>query len=141
MNSELSKLNRLCKKQEEIYHQWAKKAGLTDTQFWVLYALCEAEKPLCQNAFCENWCYSKQTVSTAVANLEAAGLIRLDYAEGSRKQKDIILTKKGEAFCSANIRTLMQAEASALMGLEEAERETFFKVFDRFLSGLECGNP
>ena len=137
MNRELSRLNRLSKRQEEIYHRCAKRAGLTDSQFWVLYALCEVGKPLSQNTFCENWCYSKQTVSTAVANLEADGLLRLDYAEGSRKQKNITLTEAGEAFCDGNIRTLMQAESAALTGLDKEEREIFFKVFERFLFGIE----
>lgn len=137
MNRELSRLNRLSKRQEEIYHRCAKRAGLTDSQFWVLYALCEKENPLCQNSFCESWCYSKQTVNTAVSNLEKAGLISLAYAEGSRKQKDIQLTKKGSEFCDRYICSLMKAESAALMKLSPKEREAFFETLERFLNCLE----
>lgn len=137
MNAELSRVNRLVKKQEELYHQCAKRAGLTDTQFWVLYALCEEDAPLCQNSFCENWCYSKQTVNASVASLEKLGLLRLTYAEGSRKQKDITLTEEGEHFCDAHIRRLLRAESTALMHLSAAEREAFFKTLERLLDCLE----
>ncbi len=137
MNTELSRLNRLSKKQEELYHQCAKKAGITDTQFWVLYALCEAEHALCQNSFCESWCYSKQTVNTAVANLEKSGLICLSYKEGSHKQKNVKLTQQGEAFCDLHIRTLMQAESNALMRLPAQQREVFFRGLEQLLIGLE----
>lgn len=137
MNTELSRWNQLAKKQEEIYHECAKKAGITDTQFWVLYALCEAERPLCQNSFCENWCYSKQTVNTAVANLEKSGLIALTYAEGSHKQKDIRLTPAGENFCTLHIRTLLQAESTALMHLSNEERAAFFATQEKLLNCLE----
>lgn len=137
MNTELSRLNKLSKQQDEIYHQCAKQAGITDTQFWVLYALCERECcTLCQNTFCENWCYSKQTVNTAVANLEKAGLLSMTYSKGSRKQKDVMLTSKGKAFCDRHIRTLMQAESNALLQLMPEERETFFRMQERFLSTL-----
>lgn len=138
MNTELSRLNKLSKQQDEIYHQCAKQAGITDTQFWVLYALCEREYcTLCQNTFCENWCYSKQTVNTAVANLEKAGLLSMTYAKGSRKQKDIMLTPKGKAFCDRHIRTLMQAESNALQRLTSDERENFFRLQELFLSSLQ----
>lgn len=136
MNRELSKFNRLAKRQEDLYHQCAKQAGLTDSQFWVLYALCEGEHALCQNAFCESWCYSKQTVNTAVANLEKAGLITMEYAQGSRKQKEIRLTPKGNAFCEKHIHSLLKAEEDALMNLPKEEREAFFKTMETFLDGL-----
>lgn len=137
MNRELSRLNRLSKRQEEIYHQCAKRAGLTDSQFWVLYALCEDECSLCQNSFCESWCYSKQTVNTAVSNLEKGGLVSLAYTEGSRKQKDIQLTEKGNAFCDQYIRSLLKAESAALMKLPQQEREAFFETLETFLNCLE----
>lgn len=137
MNRELSRLNKLVKKQDKIYHQCAKKAGITDTKFWVLYALCESGGVLCQNSFCENWCYSKQTVNTAVSGLEKEGFIYLTFAIGSRKQKEIRLTEKGEAFCNQYIKTVLEAECRSLMNLSEDERKNFFELIERILSDLE----
>ena len=137
MNKELSKWNRLTKKQDEIYHQCAKRAGLADAQFWVLYALCESKEPLCQNTFCENWCYSKQTVCTAVASLEKAGLVQLTFTEGSRKQKDLFLTEKGEAFCDQSVRSVQEAEEKVLEALSDEERNKFFGVLENLLKNLD----
>ena len=137
MTAELARLNQLTKKQNELYHQCAKRANLTDSQFWVLYAVCEAEDALCQNTFCERWCYSKQTVNTAVATLEKKGLLELRYAKGSHKQKEIRLTPAGQTFCDKHIRTLMRAESGALMQLTEEECQKFFSLQERLLATLE----
>ncbi len=137
MNRELSRLNKMLKRQEEIYHQCAKRAGITDTKFWVLYSLCESGGVLCQKAFCENWCYSKQTVNTAVSGLEKDGFIYLIFAEGSKKQKEIRLTDKGEDFCDKHIRNVLEAECRSLMKLSEEERANFFDLIKRILSDLE----
>lgn len=137
MRGALCVFNKLTKKQEEIYHMCAKKAGLTDTKFWVLYALCETGGELCQNSFCETWCYSKQTVNTAVALLEKEGIVSLTFAEGSRKQKDIRLTDAGEAFCNQHIRPILEAEEASLMGLKEEERNTFLSVYAGLIHSLE----
>ncbi len=137
MNQELEHWNRLVKRQNEIYHQYTRKSGLADTQFWVLYALCEAKEALCQNAFCESWCYSKQTVCAAVASLERSGLIYLTFAEGSRKQKDLHLTQAGESFCDRYVRPLQTAEEGALKTLSDNERERFFQTFTHLLDGLK----
>ncbi|MDO5718923.1 MAG: MarR family transcriptional regulator [Tissierellia bacterium] len=137
MNKAVSTLNRLIKKQEEIYHKYAKNLKLTDTKFWVLYAICESEGTLIQNSFCENWCYSKQTVNTAVTSLEKEGIISLEFTEGSRKQKDIRLTPMGKEFCDKNIRPVLKAEEKSLMKLSEIERQAFLNTIEKLINCLE----
>ncbi len=137
MNSELRKWNKLIKQQDEFYHRIAKKSGLADAQFWILYAICETQNCLCQNTFCENWCYSKQTASAAVASLQKAGLVYLTYAEGSRKKKDLHLTEKGENFCNKHIRSLQSTEEKVLAMLSDVERDAFFRVYEYLLEKLE----
>ena len=136
MNEDLKKWNTLLKRQDGFYHRCAKKCGLPDAQFWLLYALCEGG-PLCQNTFCENWCYSKQTVSAASAGLKKAGLIFLTYAEGSRKQKELRLTSAGEEFCEEHIRIYLKEEEKALSTLKNEERAEFFRLYEQLLSRLE----
>ncbi len=137
MDIELKKWNRLIQRQDEFYHKAAKKSGLADAQFWILYAICESDNCLCQNSFCENWCYSKQTASAAVASLQKSGLVYLTYAEGSRKKKDLHLTEKGEEFCDLHIRTLQTAETQVVLSLSREERDTFFRLYEKLLKGLE----
>ena len=136
MNEELKKWSRLTKRQNEIYHRAAKRAGLPDAQFWLLYALSEEKGPLCQNTFCSDWCYSKQTVSTAVAGLCRAGLAGLQFASGSKKQKDLFLTEAGEDFCRQHIIPVMEAECAVLNRFPKEEREQFFGFLEALLSGI-----
>lgn len=137
MHQELKKWNQLATRQDEIYHLCAKRSGLPDAQFWVLYAICETEEALCQNAFCESWYYSKQTASAAVAALEKAGLVYLNYVEGSRKKKELHLTQKGKQFCDQYICSVQSVEEQVLEKLSEADREDFFRIYAKILSALE----
>ncbi len=137
MNKDWSILNKLAKRQNEIYHRCAKNAGITDTKFWVLYALCESGGALCQNSICESWCYSKQTVNSAVNSLENEGMIYLEFSEGSKKQKDLKLTEKGEEFCNKHIRQVMLAECNSIMRLDSGERRNFIKTLEKLLAVLE----
>ena len=137
MDQELKKWNQLATQQDEIYHLCAKRSGLPDAQFWLLYAICETEDALCQNAFCESWCYSKQTASAAVAALEKAGLVYLTYAEGSRKQKELHLTEKGQQFCDKHIRSVQTVEGQVLKKLSERDRDDFFRIYAKILFTLE----
>lgn len=137
MNKEWESLNRLSKKQEEIYHRCAKNANITDTKFWVLYAVCQSGGSMCQNNFCENWCYSKQTVNSAVSSLENDGILYLEFSEGSKKQKDLKLTEKGEDFCNKFIRPVLLAECHSVMKLDEEERARFINTLEKLISLLE----
>lgn len=137
MSEALGTWNRLAKRQDQLYHRCAKRAGLTDAQFWVLYALCEEKQPLSQNTYCEDWCYSKQTVNTAVAGLERMGLVSLSFVEGSRKQKALRLTAQGERFCQKQIRSLQESEEKVLAALSSQDRNEFLRLFEALLTGLE----
>lgn len=137
MNRELSRLNKLLKREDEIYHQFAKRLNLTDAQFWVLYALCEGENELSQNSFCESWFYSKQTVNTAVTGLEKMGILYLEYSEGSHKQKNIYFTEKGKEFCDLHIKKLLDAEERTLTAISDKERDEFFSTLEKLLINLE----
>ncbi|MDO5733787.1 MAG: MarR family transcriptional regulator [Eubacteriales bacterium] len=142
MDQALAKLNRLFKKQNEIYRECAKNAGITESKFWLLYALCasndsKSESEFTQYNFCEDWCFSKQTINTAVSDLEKEGLIKLEFTPGSRKHKSIKLTASGEEFCQAKIRSVLRAEKKSLMKLGSEERAEFLDLLERLLLCLE----
>ena len=137
MNKEWSALNKLVKKQEELYHQCAARAGITDTKFWILYGLFEAGGVLSQNSFCENWFYSKQTVNAAVSGLEEEGILYLEFAAGSKKQKNLKLTARGRTFCEAHIRPVLDPECRPVLDLGEREQEMVRCTLEKLLSALE----
>ena len=137
MNKEWARFNKLNRRQDELYHQFAVKAKISDSQFWVLYALCENGGSLNQRSFCDKWSSSKQTVNAAVAGLQKSGLICLEFAEGSRKQKEIRLSEQGEEFVQHHILPVMEAECEVIMTLDEKQRTQFMDTMDRLLELME----
>lgn len=120
------KLNKLCKANDELYHNYAVGIGLSDSALWTLYAIYEAENALTQNELCANWCYSKQTVNSTVKALENKGFVMLEHVEGTRVHKAIKLTDKGEDFCVRHIAPLIAAEEKALGYLSEEQRTAYY---------------
>ena len=138
MNAEWSELNRLTKRQEAFYHKCAVNAGITDAKFWILYAVCQSGGSLSQSAICEDWYFSKQTVNSAVTGLiQQDRVLSMEFAEGSRKQKELHLTHKGEAFCNAYIRPVLKAECSAISELPPEQRRVFLDAQEKIIGKLE----
>ena len=75
----LEELNQLYKQMDGIYHRYARRLGLSDTAFWILYCLGEASAPLTQRELCDSWAYPPQTVNSALKGLERQGLLKTGY--------------------------------------------------------------
>ncbi len=137
MDQELKKWNQLATQQDEIYHLCAKRSGLPDAQFWLLYAICETEDALCQNAFCESWCYSKQTASAAVAALEKSGACvshlcgRVSQTEGTASDREgTTILRQIYPLCA-------NGGGQVLKKLSERDRDDFFRIYAKILCTLE----
>lgn len=125
------------KQMDDIFHAYAVENGLSDSAFWILYTLYQAEKPYTQNDFCEEWYYSKQTVHSAVAILVKAGYIELEHIPGSRNSKCIALTKEGRTYADIYIRPILEAEQRAFAGLSGEERDTYLRLVKKHLDLLD----
>lgn len=117
------------KRTDDVFHAYAVRQGLSDCAFWLLYALCEDDRPYTQNDLCEQWYYSKQTVNSAVSNLIKAGYI--DLISGARNRKLISLTPVGQKYVEAHIRPVIEAEQRALAGLTAEERSLYIALSER----------
>lgn len=133
----LSAFNRLHKKMNVIYHDYAKKIGLSDAAFWLLYSLYEYGHPCTQRDLCNAWFYAPQTINSALKALEEKGLIALEPAPKNRKNKLVHFTQKGEAVVKETIDPLVQAELSSFMRLDEKERFELMKITQRHIELLE----
>lgn len=121
------------KQMDDIFHAYAVEQHLSDSAFWVLYALCERKKPYTQNELCQEWYYTKQTVHSAVASLTKAGYVQLEHIPGSRNKKSIALTQAGCAYVDAHIRPLMDAEQRAFEQLSDRERDSYLQLVKKHI--------
>lgn len=128
--------NRTSKELEQLYHAYARHAGVSDAALWLLYVIRLGGDGLTQAAICADWHYSPQTINSALKRLEAQGLVALALAAGSRRDKAVRLTAKGEKTVERIIDPLIEAERSALGALAPEERAALVALSRRYLGLL-----
>ncbi len=136
INRKLSEYNSIIKENEGIYHKVAKKNGLSNGAFWILYMMCEEEGNLTQSAVCDAFYQPKQTVNSAIKKLEKEGFVELETVAG-RHGKHINFTQKGWKFAEDTIFKVIASEQKALDGLSLKEQEEFFRLFRKFTKLLK----
>ncbi len=133
----LAEFNRLYKKMDEVYHQYAKRLGMSDMALWLLYSLYESGIPCTQRDFCAAWHYPPQTVNSALNNLEKQQIIERKAIPGNRKNKQIVLTEKGRCYMERTIFPLMDAEQQAFLKMDETERTQLLSLTRKYAELLD----
>ena len=137
LKQQLQVLNRLYKESEHIYSRLASKLGMTDTAFWVLYAIAHSEEPRTQNDLCSDFFFPVQTIHSAINNLRKDGLVELQVIPGTRNRKAILLTEKGNGFVANTINKADEIEKNAVLCFNEEERELYLSLFKRHIEYLK----
>ena len=128
--------NVLYKETSAIYHQLAGYFGLSDTAFWLLYSLREADRPLNQAELSVLLCLSKQTVNSALKSLEGAGYLRLESTAEDRRSKEVHLTDAGATLAAASVDRVLAIEERAALRLSQEERLAILALGRRHLEAL-----
>lgn len=137
ISEQMRLLNQAYKETDEIYYNYAKEFGMSETAFWVLYSLWDRDSTYTQRDFCVEWYYSPKTIHSALKVLETQGIIELALTPGNRKNKQILFTAKGKALAEKVIAPIMQAEQDSFSDLEEAERELLLSVTQKRIALLK----
>lgn len=133
----LALFNQLYKEMDEIYHQYAKRQGISDTALWLLYSLYEDGAGYTQRELCSAWHYPPQTINSALKSLVNQGYIRLKPVEGNQKNKRIALTETGKELMREVISPLIRAEKRTFQRLEKSERDTLLSLTHKYVSLLK----
>ena len=128
--------NRTSKELEQLYHAYARHAGVSDAALWLLYVIRLGGNNLTQAAICADWHYPPQTINSALKRLEAQGLVALSPAAGSKRDKAVRLTPEGEKVVGRVIDPLVEAERSALAALAPEDRAALVSLSQRYLDLL-----
>lgn len=129
-------LDRLYHETDRLYYGIARDCGLSECAYWLMYALEEAQGTSTLSSLAERWCYSKQTVSSAVKTLQTRGLVEMSFSEGSRKCKDVSLTDAGRAFSQERVVPAMEAEQRAFETLSTQERAEFLRLIVHYTRAI-----
>ena len=127
----------LYRESDKLYYELARNCGLSETAYWILYAIEVSGGSITQREIASNFSYSKQTVNSALKTLEARGLVELDYVEGSRKSKLVSLTPDGRAFSDERIRPAIAAEDRAFTSLAHEERLELLRLVSAYTEAID----
>ena len=94
----MNEYDRIMKRQDDLYHDYASKFGLSDISFWILYVLCESDKVYTQNHIADLWHFPRQSINSAVSSLVKQGYVSLEKLSAGNS-KAIKLTEDGREFC------------------------------------------
>ena len=84
--TEIQKFNRLYKEQDDLYHDIALYAGLSDSACSILYAICVLGDGCLQRDICREAFTSKQTINSSVRNLERKGILYLEKEQAGTRR-------------------------------------------------------
>lgn len=133
----LSKLNNIFRENDEIYRHAAKKSGLSDCAFWILYTLRDEGNITTQSQICSAIYLPKQTVNSAMKKLENSGYIQL-LNTNDRRSKQVSLTPKGVALAEKTVDRVIFRETDALSGMTPDEKEAFLRLFRKYTDLLNA---
>lgn len=135
--TEIQKFNRLYKEQDDLYHDIALYAGMSDSACSILYAICVLGDGCLQRDICREAFTSKQTINSSVRNLERKGILYLE--KGTGRDKKIFLTEKGRQLVEEKIRPVIELENDSLLGMEPDEREMFIRLYEKYVGNFRRG--
>lgn len=135
--SSLKRYNHLVGEIDAVYHEASLKLGMSDSVSKILYTICNVGSSCLLHDICKQTGLSKQTVHSAIRNLEAKEMVTLELVGG--KSKKVCLTEKGEIFAQKTARRIIDMENSILSSWPKEDVQTYLELTERFLMDLkEC---
>ena len=128
----------LYRESDKLYYELARDCGLSETAYWIIYALEASGGSVTQRQIASDFSYSKQTVNSALKTLEARGLVELAPDEGDRRAKLVSLTAAGRAFAEERVRPAIAAEDRAFTSLAPAERAELVRLVRAYASAIDA---
>ena len=131
-----ARLNQLYLEIEGLYHDYARRHGLSDSMLWLLYSLQLHREQPTQRRLCDEWHTSPQTMNYALKTLEGKGYVSLEPLHGGRHDKAIVITERGRALIDDAIEPLMRGERRAFHALNEEEQAQLLSLTGKLVSAL-----
>ncbi len=98
--------------------------------------LVENKDGYTQSQLCEMLSLSKQTVNSALKNLETAGYIRLEPVTGNQKSKRILLTDAGSRFAAKTTDNAVLMELRVFDQFSAKEQAMLFQLLTAYVKQL-----
>lgn len=121
---------------DRIYAGFSRACGLSECAFWMLLDTAAYGGEATLARLTDEWCYSKQTINSALKTLTKKELATLEFVEGSHKNKLVRLTAAGRAFAARYTDPAIEAENRAFETLGAEERDELMRLLRKFAGAL-----
>jgi len=104
---------------------------------WVFLRILWQEEGLAQRQLSERANLTEPTVHTALIKMEQQGLIHRKHKEGDRRKQYVYLSERGRELRLVLEPLAVDANDSAMAGLDAAQQEALHRMLIHILSNLE----
>lgn len=133
-SKEMRRYNHLMGEIDGVYHEMARKLGLSDSAMLVLYTICVRGDVCPLREICRSSGLSKQTVNSALRKLETEGAVYLVPA--STKSKNVCLTEAGKALAARTAGQIILIENEIFDAWPREDVAQYLDLTERYLLAL-----
>ena len=130
----LKEYDSLWREIEMLWHEVARKAGVSDSAFAILSTILELGEGCLQKDICDATMLSKQTIHSSVQKLAKDGYLSLQPGKG--RDLHIHLTSAGKALMEEKITPAIQTENLAFTDMSKDEQEEFLRLNRKYIDSL-----
>lgn len=128
-----------CKFRDEqfaLYDEYAKRHGMLMKTMLVVNVLFYAKSGMTQTDICGRTFQSKQTVNLIIKNLLAENYITVTEVPGNKRNKIVLMTEAGRAYCEKVVRHITWAEDTAMSMFTAEEQKQLIDLSRTFTKNL-----
>lgn len=118
---------------QQMYSDFSRRYGLNYTSLRVLYDICFTEEPVTQQDLAQSCTLSKQNVYAIIRDFLDRGWIELKPRTENRREKDILLTERGEREARPIAAFIEKCENQAITMLADEEQKQLLELTKKYL--------
>lgn len=137
-NERVAHLTRLCAR--GFNRSLSRRLAENDISFgqWVFLRILWQREGLTQRELSERANLTEPTVHTALAKMESQGIVKRRTKHGNRRKQHVYLTERGSALRSVLEPLAVEANETALRGLDADQQEALRQMLILILGNLEA---
>ena len=131
MKAKYNEMNVVFENIDVYYHEAAKRMGLSDAEFILLYILVQADGFIPQKRIYQETCKSKSTINSAIKKLENNGIVEIKALDG--KSTQVRLTKEGKKLSQNTVVKVIEIENRIYDSWSNEQKELMLYLNKDFL--------
>jgi len=130
----IHRTNYILGETDALYHRVAVKMNVNDSVMKILYVVYDNGGSCLLTEVCRQSGLSRQTVSSALRNLEKDGILSLERHDGRAKR--IVLTEKGRKTMNETAGVLFEMELRAFSGWDTEEIRALVSLEEKYMESF-----